>query len=553
MFVDGKIWMGKNETQQLMIPKMSNRHGLIAGATGTGKTVTLKVMAESFSDMGVPVFMADVKGDLSGMCVPGADSESMQKRIEKFGLKDYNFSYHEYPTAFWDVYGEKGLPVRTTISEMGPLLLSHVMGLNDTQTGIMEIIFQVADDEHLLLLDLKDLKAILNYVSEHAEEFRGEYGNIASQSVGAIMRGVLRLEQQGGEQFFGEPALDMKDWMRTDANGRGYINILDGVKLFQNPALYATFLLWMLSELYEMMPEMGDADKPKMIFFFDEAHLLFGDAPKALLQKVEQIVRLIRSKGVGVYFISQKPTDIPDDILSQLGNRIQHALHAYSPAEQKAVKAAAESFCANPAFDTKEAIMELGTGEALVSFLDESGKPQQVERTFILPPQSFMGAAPEETWKQLWQTGEMSDKYTTAIDRESAYELLSIKARKAGQTAQEQEAKPDASTKAEEKLQKENEKLQEQLEKQKEKEEALKEKQKEKEEQRKEKEREKKEQKIHRELENSLIRVAKSALPRTSYGRKKSAADRIKDTAINAAGGEVVKSLIRGLFGILKK
>lgn len=241
MFADGKIWMGKNETQQLMIPKMSNRHGLIAGATGTGKTVTLKVMAESFSDMGVPVFMADVKGDLSGMCVPGADSESMQKRIEKFGLKDYNFSYHEYPTAFWDVYGEKGLPVRTTISEMGPLLLSHVMGLNDTQTGIMEIIFQVADDEHLLLLDLKDLKAILNYVSEHAEEFRGEYGNIASQSVGAIMRGVLRLEQQGGEQFFGEPALDMKDWMRTDANGRGYINILDGVKLFQNPALYATF------------------------------------------------------------------------------------------------------------------------------------------------------------------------------------------------------------------------------------------------------------------------------------------------------------------------
>lgn len=401
---------------------MANRHGLIAGATGTGKTITLKVMAESFSDMGVPVFMADVKGDLSGMCVPGVDSESMQKRIEKFGLPEYGFTYHEYPTAFWDVYGERGCPVRTTLSEMGPLLLSHVMGLNDTQTGIMEILFKVADDEQMLLLDLKDLRAMLNYVDEHSAELKTEYGNITSQSVGAIMRGLLALEQQGGDQFFGEPALDMKDWMRTDANGHGYINILNCVKLFQNPALYSTFLLWMLSELYEMLPEAGDADKPKMIFYFDEAHLLFEDAPKPLLQKVEQIVRLIRSKGVGIYFISQKPTDIPDDILAQLGNRIQHGLHAYSPAEQKAVKAAADSFPVNPDFDTKEAIMGLGTGEAVVSFLDEHGTPQMAQRTFILPPQSLMGNAPEETFQSVWKTSEMSTKYSQMVDRESAFE-----------------------------------------------------------------------------------------------------------------------------------
>lgn len=530
MYVDGKVWMAKNDNQQFLLPKMANRHGLIAGATGTGKTITLKVMAESFSDMGVPVFMADVKGDLSGMCVPGADSESMQKRIAKFGLNEVGFSYREYPTAFWDVYGEKGSPVRTTVSEMGPLLLSHVMGLNDTQTGIMEIIFKVADDEKLLLLDLKDLKAILNYVSENAAELKGEYGNIATQSVGAIMRGILQIEQQGGEMFFGEPALDMKDWMRTDTNSHGYINILDAVKLFQNPALYATFLLWMLSELYEMLPEAGDLEKPKMIFFFDEAHLLFDDAPKPLLQKVEQIVRLIRSKGVGVYFISQKPTDIPDDILAQLGNRIQHGLHAYSPAEQKAVKAAADSFPANPEFDTKEAIMALGTGEAVVSFLDEDGKPQPAQRTFILPPQSFMGAAPEETWKAVWKNSEMNTKYGQMIDRESAYELLNNKAEQAAATASET------------KLKEENEKLQKELDKTKEKEEEKKEKQK-----------EKQKQKLEHELESGLVRIAKSALPRTSYSKKKSAADRLKDTAVNVAGGEITKSLLRGLFGILKK
>lgn len=530
MYVEEKVWMAKNENKQYLLPKMANRHGLIAGATGTGKTITLKVMAESFSDMGVPVFMADVKGDLSGMCVPGEDSESMQKRIAKFGLTECGFAYQSYPAAFWDVYGEKGCPVRTTVSEMGPLLLAHVMGLNETQTGILEIVFRVADDEQMLLLDLKDLKAILNYVSDNASELKSEYGNIASQSVGTIMRGILQLETQGGELFFGEPALDLKDWLRTDASGKGYINILNCVQLFQNPALYSTFLLWMLSELYEMMPEAGDLEKPKMIFFFDEAHLLFDDAPKILLQKIEQVVRLIRSKGIGVYFITQSPTDIPDPILSQLGNRIQHALRAYSPSEQKAVKAAAESFRENPAFDTKEAIVAMGTGEALVSFMDEEGKPQPVERTFILPPQSFMGAAPEETWKAVWHDSEMNGKYAEMVDRESAFELLDAKAGQAAATAEAKaaEAEEEKAKLAEEKEAK-------------------------KEAEREEREAERKKAKAKKELESGLVRIAKAALPRTSYSRKKSASDRIKDTAINVVGGEVTKSLLRGIFGTLLK
>ncbi len=526
MVFEDKIWMAKNEQKQFLLPKMANRHGLIAGATGTGKTITLKVMAESFSDMGVPVFLADVKGDLSGMCVPGQDSENMQKRIEKFGLASTGFAYHAYPTVFWDVYGEKGCPVRTTISEMGPVLLSRVMDLNDTQTGVMEAIFKVADDESLLLLDLKDLKAVLNYVSEHAGELKGEYGNIASSSVGAIMRGLLQLETQGGDKFFGEPALNMADWMRTDASGKGVINILDAVQLYENPLLYSTFLLWMLSELYEMLPEAGDLDKPKMIFYFDEAHLLFDGASKALLQKIEQIVRLIRSKAVGVYFISQKPTDIPDDILAQLGNRIQHGLHAYSPAEQKAVKAAAESFCENPAFDTKEAIMDLGTGEAVLSFLDEEGRPAPVERSFILPPQSSMGAAPEETWKGVWKSSEMNGKYAEILDRESAFEVLSAKAEKA-----QQEAEKAAET--------------EQAEKEK----AAEEKNAEKE----AKEKARSSQKIEHEFESGLVRIAKAALPHASYARSSSMGSRIKNTAINVVGGEVTKGIVRGLFGILKK
>ncbi|SJZ97630.1 helicase HerA-like domain-containing protein [Anaerorhabdus furcosa] len=523
MYFEEKIWMSMNQNRQYLLPIMANRHGLIAGATGTGKTITLKVMAESFSDMGVPVFMADVKGDLTGMCIPGVDSESMQKRIKKFGLNNTNYSYAGYPTTFWDIYGEKGTPVRTTVSEMGPLLLAHAMNLNDTQTGVLEVIFKVADDEKLLLLDLKDLKAILNYVAEHASELRTEYGNIASSTVGAITRGVIQLEQQGGDLFFGEPALDLKDWMRIDKTGKGYINILNSVKLFQNPALYTTFLLWLLSELYEILPEIGDVDKPKMIFYFDEAHLLFDNASKELLQKVEQIVRLIRSKGVGVFFVTQKPTDISEDVLAQLGNRIQHGLHAYTPKEQKAIKAVADSFCANPEVDTKSALLELGTGEALVSFLDEAGRPTPVERTFILPPQSFMGAASDEEWQAVLAKCEMNAKYETMIDRESAYEVL---VGKAEALAKENEA---------EALKEENEKLKKQLES--------------KESTKESKSSKKTNTKLERELESGLVRIAKAALPRSSYSRKKSTADRVKDTTINVVGGEVVRTFVRGIFG----
>ena len=537
MFADKKIWMAKNEEKQYILPRMANRHGMIAGATGTGKTVTMKVMAETFSDMGVPVFMADVKGDLTGTAVPGKDSEDMQKRIERFGLAEYGFEYKGYPVAFWDVYGEKGTPVRTTISEMGPLLLSRIMGLNNVQTGILEIVFKVADDAQWLLLDLKDLKAILNYVTENASELRGEYGNVTATSVGAIMRGILQLEQQGGEMFFGEPALDLRDWVRTDLNGRGIINILSSDKLIENPLLYSTFLLWMLSELYEMMPEVGDLEKPRMVFFFDEAHLLFDNASKVLLQKIEQVVRLIRSKGVGVYFVSQKPTDIPNDILAQLGNKVQHGLRAFSPAEQRVVKSVADSFVQNPAFDTREAILALSTGEALVSFLDESGKPMPVERTFILPPQSLMGAATPEEVERTWKVSEMNLKYEKMYDRESAYEILSDLAKKA-----EEAAIAAAEAKAAEK---------EALLKAKEEEKLAKEKARQEEKEAKAKEAEQK--KKEKAVESTLVRIAKAALPRTSYSRKKSAADRVKDTAINAIGGTVVSGLIRGIFGTLKK
>ena len=376
MLKDNKIWMAHNGERIFLEPSMANRHGLIAGATGTGKTITLKVMAESFSDLGVPVFLADVKGDLSGMCQPGVDSENMQKRIERFGID--GFEYKSYPTRFWDVFGEGGIPVRTTVSEMGPLLLGRLLGLNETQTGVLSIVFRVADDDGMLLLDMKDLRSMVNYVGEHAKEYTTKYGNISAQSVGAIQRKLLTLEDQGAESFFGEPALDITDWMKRE-NGKGVINVLHCVKLINSPVLYSTFLLWMLSELFEQLPEAGDLEKPKMVFFFDEASLLFDDAPKALLQKIEQTVKLIRSKGVGVYFVTQNPSDIPDEILAQLGNRVQHALRAYTPKEQKSVRAAAESFRQNPDFDAEEVITQLGTGEALVSFLDADGRPQVVQ------------------------------------------------------------------------------------------------------------------------------------------------------------------------------
>lgn len=422
MYEDSKLWIAKSDKKLYLLPKMANRHGLIAGATGTGKTVTMKVLAESFSAMGVPVFLADVKGDLSGMCVPGEDTDSMRERISRFGID--SFSYTAYPTRFWDVFGESGHPVRITVSDMGPMMLARLFGLTEVQEGVLNIVFRVADEQGLLLLDLKDLRAMLKYVGDNRAEFTTAYGNVSTASIGAIQRALLAFEDEGGADIFGEPALDITDWMRTDTDGRGYINILNSAKLIQSPTVYAMFLFWMMTELFERLPEVGDLDKPRMIFFFDEAHLLFSDAPKALIQKIVQVVKLIRSKGVGVYFISQSASDMPDEVLSQLSNRIQHALRAYTPAEQKSLRATANAFRVNPAFDTAEALTALGVGEALVSFLDETGTPGIVERAFILPPQSRMGAAPADTVSSRITTDEFDLKYRTAVDRESAYEIL---------------------------------------------------------------------------------------------------------------------------------
>ena len=428
MYQDGKIWVGKSGEEKVFIyPKMANRHGMIAGATGTGKTITLKVLAESFSDCGVPVFLADVKGDLAGMCRPGAQSESLQKRIDAMGLGAEGFAFHACPSTFWDVYGEKGLPLRTTISEMGPLLLSKIMDLNDTQTDVMTVVFKIADDEGLLLLDTKDLKAMLQHVGENSKEYALEYGSVSRQSLSAIVRAVVALEAEGGDLFFGEPALNISDWLTTDCNGKGTIQVLDCQKLIQNPTMYATFLLWMMSELFETLPEAGDRDKPKMVFFFDEAHLLFESASKVLLSKVEQVVKLIRSKGVGIYFITQNPRDIPDGVLAQLGNKIQHALHAYTPAEQKAAKAAAQSFRENPDFDTYETLLQLGIGEALISVLDEKGVPTVVQNCKILPPQSLMGTIDDAVRDSEMKNNLLYSRYVEMIDRDSAYEFLQRK------------------------------------------------------------------------------------------------------------------------------
>ena len=424
MYFDNKIWIGDAEGEKVCIlPQMANRHGLIAGATGTGKTITLKVLAESFSDAGVPVFVADVKGDLSGMCRPGVDSQDMQERIARFGLADCGFRYQAYPSAFWDVFGQMGIPVRTTVSEMGPLLLAKLLDLTPIQTDILTIVFKIADDEGLLLIDTKDLKSMLQYVAENNTRYSSEYGNIAKASVNAILRGVVSLEAKGGEQFFAEPALNIADWFQTEF-GRGVINLLDCRSLMNDPSLYTTFLLWMLSELFEVLPEVGDMDKPRMVFFFDEAHLLFKGMSKALLEKVEQVVKLIRSKGVSIFFITQNPGDIPDGVLSQLGNKIQHALRAYTPADEKAVNAAARSFRINPAFNTKEELLNLGVGEALISVLDEQGIPTMVQKCRILPPQSLMGAIDDEEKKKAFLMNNLYLRYQNMVDRDSAYEFL---------------------------------------------------------------------------------------------------------------------------------
>ncbi|MBQ2144010.1 MAG: DUF853 family protein [Oscillospiraceae bacterium] len=492
---DGKLLIGVGETPVCLLPRMANRHGLISGATGTGKTITLKVMAESFSALGVPVFLADVKGDLAGCCRTGERTEAIDRRLTAMGLDPETFRYQPFPVRFWDVYGEMGHPVRTTVSEMGAPLLSRLLDLTAVQEGVLTIVFRVADEKGWLLSDLKDLRAMVNYVAEHADEYRSEYGNVSKQSAGAIQRSLLQLEDAGGDLFFGEPDIELSDWFQTDDKGKGYINILHCERLYRSPLLYATFLLWLLAELFEQLPEVGDPEKPKLVFFFDEAHLLFDDAPKALVDKVEQVVRLIRSKGVGVFFITQRPSDVPDSVLAQLGNKVQHALRAYTPAEQKAVRAAAQGFRANPAFDTQDAIMDLGTGEALVSFLDEKGRPSVVERVTILPPQSLMGPIDERRRSAELSYDELYGKYETPVDPESAYEII---------TADREAA---AKAEAEAQAAKEREKLEQQREKEK----------------------------------------KATSKRRTSAGRK------VANSALNAVGREVGRSFTRGLLGTLKK
>jgi DNA helicase HerA-like ATPase len=498
------ILVGKGENPVFLLPGRANRHGLIAGATGTGKTVTLQSIAENFSKMGVPVFLADVKGDLSGMAQAGGGKPKIEERATELGVP---IQYAGNPVVFWDVFGRQGHPVRTTISEMGPLLLSRLMDLNETQEGVLNIAFKLADDEGLLLLDLKDLRAMLVEISERADEIQREYGNVSAATVGAIQRQLLVLEEQGGDQFFGEPALNLTDLMRTTYDGKGMVNILAADKLMQSPKLYATFLLWMLAELFETLPEIGDPEKPKLVFFFDEAHLLFNDAPKALQEKVEQVVRLIRSKGVGVYFITQNPADVPDSVLAQLGNRVQHALRAFTPSEMKGVRAAADSFRPNPKFKTEDEITNLGVGWALASMLDEKGTPTIVEKAAIRPPMSRLGPATPEERQQVYVNSPVKGVYETANDRESAYEKLKVKA-----DAQDQAEAAEEAAKLAEKQRIADEKLRVQEE-----------------------------------------REAARAQRAASGGRKDSVAEAVLKSTMRAAGSQLGRQLIRGVLGNLFK
>ena len=553
MFYDNKIWIGEAQGEKICIlPKMANRHGLIAGATGTGKTITLKVLAESFSDAGVPVFLADVKGDLSGMCRPGMDSGDMQERISRFGLEECGFRYDSYPTTFWDVYGRMGIPLRTTISDMGPILLARLMDLNVTQTDILTIIFKIADDQNLLLIDTKDLKSMLQYVSENSAEFSAQYGNIAKQSVATILRNVVALEAQGAEQFFAEPALNIADWFTTGIGGKGMINVLDCRELVNNKTLYSTFLLWMLSELYTILPEVGDLEKPRMVFFFDEAHLLFHDISKALRDKIEQVVKLIRSKGVGVYFITQSPKDVPDEVLSQLGNKIQHALHAYTPSDMKNIKAAADSFRINPAFKTDEVLTNLGIGEALISVLDETGTPGIVQHCRVLPPQSLMGAISDEEKQQEIKINNLYLRYQDMFDRDSAYETLE---RKREQDAQDraQQAEALAKAKEEERLAKEQAKEEERLAREQAKEEARLAREKARQEEKLAKEKEREEQKKQQAVKSSINRVAGSAAGTIGRELGNQLGSAVGGSFGKRLGGNVGATLGRNILGTLLK
>ena len=558
MFYDGKILMGlSSEGEDIYIyPKMANRHGLIAGATGTGKTVTLKVMAESFSDAGVPVFVADAKGDLAGTCKEGVNSEDMTKRMQYFGLTEKGFDFKKYPVNFWDVYGEKGIPLRTTISEMGPLLLSRLMGLNDTQTDILNIVFKIADENSLLLIDTKDLKSMLSYVAENSKEYAPMYGNLPPASINVIIRAVVALEAEGGEQFFAEPALNIKDWLTVNDSGKGMIQILDCQKLMLNPKTYSMFLLWMISELYETLPEAGDLEKPRMVFFFDEAHMLFDSAPKILLEKIEQVVKLIRSKGVGIYFITQNPKDIPDGVLNQLGNKFQHALRAYTPNEQKAMKAAADGFRENPSFNTLEVLGELGTGEALVSVLGEDGVPTVVQRTKILPPSSYMGAIDDLTRNEKVNSSFLFPKYSDYVDNDSAYERLTKLAEEEAEAALKAKEEEEA-RRAEEKARIEAEKAEAKAQAQ-----AEREAQKEAERQAREEQKaienaEKAALKEKEAKERAVKRAAKNVASSTagSIGRElgKSVGKTMGGSFGKTLGGNVGASLFRGIVGTFMK
>ena len=531
MFVNDKIYMGLDGdgNRVYLDLGMANRHGLIAGATGTGKTITMKCMAESFADAGVPVFLCDIKGDVSGICEPGEQNEGMEKRIDRFDIRN-EFSYKGYTTTFWDIYGEKGHPIRATVSDMGPELLSRILNLTEAQEGVLNIIFRIADDNGLLLIDLKDLRAMVNYVGEHKDEYLLEYGNIAKQSLGGIVRAILPLEDQGGDIFFGEPDLDIMDWIRTDYNGKGMINVLDSVKLVNNPKLYAVFLLWMMAELFENLPEIGDPEKPKLVFFFDEAHFLFTDMPSIFIQKIEQMVKLIRSKGVGVYFVTQNPADVPDSVLAQLSNKVQHALRAYTPAEQKAIKAAAQSYRVNPDFDTEQAITELGVGEAIVSFLDLEGIPTMVQKTKIICPQSRMAAC-EETTRQSMMSQDGMNKYDAMIDNESAFEVLTEQAR----VSQEQ-ARLDAEREAFEK-----EKAEYALAQQKEAEKA-------------EKEAQKAAEKAHKEAVKAAEKAEREA--QKAAEKEQRARERQASTAAGSVGGTLGREVGKALgssFGSIGK
>ncbi len=573
MLYDNKIWVGGTANKCFIEPSKANRHGLIAGATGTGKSVTLKVLAESFSDMGVPVFLADVKGDMSGICAAGQSNENMEERIAKFGIE--NFEYKAYPTTFYDVFGTMGVPMRTTISELGPILLGRMLGLTDVQRAVLSMVFRIADDQGMLLLDLKDLRLLLTYIGDHADDYKLTYGNIAKATVGAIQRNLALLADEGADAFFSEPAFDVLDFFKTGSDGRGMINVLNATELFSKPLLYSTFLLWLMSELYENLPEVGDLDKPKMVFFFDEAHLLFNDAPAFLIEKIDQIVRLIRSKGVGIYFISQSPSDIPDTILAQLQNRIQHALRAYTPAEQKKLRAAAESFRANPEFNTEAALSELAVGEALVSLLDAKGTPGVVERAFILPPQSFIGPAGFEKIQEITSTNPIYEKYRLPVDPESAYEILMAKYDQST-SATSEAAEEKAALEEEKQAEKERLAAEKQAEKdraaeireqreadrQEDRERRIEEKERAAE-LREQRERERQEDRERREAERQARaeeRERKEQERREARekaekerARKNSPVTKIVNSATTAAGRQIGSSLIRGIFGSLLK